>query len=169
MTSVFYNKNTKKNHQCVSVVFAFCGEVVISECSCSSWYLSTEFIMNTDCFRCILATDMSRHNEVLNKFKSILPVFDFTNKDHRDVVRLQSTVKIWKHVYIYLLLLFVQLMTILIKVSDISNEARPMEVAEPWLDCLLQEFFNQVPTPAELCQDISKWQYDMMLFLMRYL
>lgn len=41
-------------------------------------------------------------------------------------------------------LLCVQLMMILIKVSDISNEARPMEVAEPWLDCLLQEFYNQV-------------------------
>lgn len=37
-----------------------------------------------------------------------------------------------------------QLMKILIKVSDISNEARPMDVAEPWLDCLLQEFFRQV-------------------------
>lgn len=35
-------------------------------------------------------------------------------------------------------------MKIMVKVSDISNEARPMEVAEPWLDCLLQEFFNQV-------------------------
>jgi 3'5'-cyclic nucleotide phosphodiesterase len=32
---------------------------------------------------------------------------------------------------------------VLIKVSDISNEARPMDVAEPWLDCLLQEFFEQ--------------------------
>lgn len=32
---------------------------------------------------------------------------------------------------------------VLIKVSDISNEARPMEVAEPWLDKLLQEFFKQ--------------------------
>ncbi|KAG9349097.1 hypothetical protein JZ751_029417 [Albula glossodonta] len=70
--------------------------------------------------KCILATDMTRHNEILNKFKSILPVFDFTNKDHKDV-----------------------LMMIMIKVSDISNEARPMDVAEPWLDCLLQEFFNQ--------------------------
>ncbi|KAJ0005731.1 hypothetical protein NQD34_015625 [Periophthalmus magnuspinnatus] len=70
--------------------------------------------------KCILATDMSRHNEILNKFKSLLPTFDFSNKDHRDV-----------------------LMMILIKVSDISNEARPMEVAEPWLDCLLQEFYNQ--------------------------
>ncbi|KAG7463879.1 hypothetical protein MATL_G00181380 [Megalops atlanticus] len=70
--------------------------------------------------KCILATDMTRHNEILNKFKSILPVFDFNNKDHKDV-----------------------LMMIMIKVSDISNEARPMDVAEPWLDCLLQEFFNQ--------------------------
>ena len=39
---------------------------------------------------------------------------------------------------------FLQLMQIMIKVSDVSNEARPMEVAEPWLDCLLQEFFIQV-------------------------
>lgn len=29
---------------------------------------------------------MTRHNEILNKFKSLLPTFDFTNKDHRDVV-----------------------------------------------------------------------------------
>ncbi|XP_056119207.1 high affinity cGMP-specific 3',5'-cyclic phosphodiesterase 9A [Rhinichthys klamathensis goyatoka] len=70
--------------------------------------------------KCILATDMTRHTDILNKFKTILPVFNFSNKDHRDV-----------------------LMMIIIKVSDISNEARPMDVAEPWLDCLLQEFFNQ--------------------------
>ncbi|XP_053732256.1 high affinity cGMP-specific 3',5'-cyclic phosphodiesterase 9A isoform X1 [Synchiropus splendidus] len=70
--------------------------------------------------KCILATDMTRHNEILNKFKSILPAFDFSSREHTDV-----------------------LMMILIKVSDISNEARPMEVAEPWLDCLLQEFYNQ--------------------------
>lgn len=38
-------------------------------------------------------------------------------------------------------------MKIMVKVSDISNEVRPMAVAEPWLDCLLQEFFNQVPIP----------------------
>ncbi|XP_024919652.1 high affinity cGMP-specific 3',5'-cyclic phosphodiesterase 9A [Cynoglossus semilaevis] len=69
---------------------------------------------------CILATDMTRHSDILSRFQSILPTFDFNNKEHKDV-----------------------LMMILIKVSDISNEARPMEVAEPWLDCLLQEFYNQ--------------------------
>jgi high affinity cGMP-specific 3',5'-cyclic phosphodiesterase 9 len=36
-----------------------------------------------------------------------------------------------------------QLCMVLIKVADISNEARPMDVAEPWLDRLLQEFFAQ--------------------------
>uniref|UniRef100_A0A8C6UI93 High affinity cGMP-specific 3',5'-cyclic phosphodiesterase 9A n=1 Tax=Neogobius melanostomus TaxID=47308 RepID=A0A8C6UI93_9GOBI len=69
--------------------------------------------------KCILATDMARHNEILNKFRSIQPKFDFNNTEHKE------------------------LMKIMVKVSDISNEARPMSVAEPWLDCLLQEFFNQ--------------------------
>ncbi|XP_046328914.1 high affinity cGMP-specific 3',5'-cyclic phosphodiesterase 9A-like isoform X5 [Haliotis rufescens] len=70
--------------------------------------------------KCILATDMAKHNEILHSFKSIVSTFDFTDKEHRSV-----------------------LLMILIKVADISNEVRPMEVAEPWLDCLLQEFFNQ--------------------------
>ena len=38
----------------------------------------------------------------------------------------------------------VQLKQVLMKVADISNEARPMQVADPWIDCLLMEFFNQV-------------------------
>ncbi|XP_033991283.1 high affinity cGMP-specific 3',5'-cyclic phosphodiesterase 9A-like isoform X2 [Trematomus bernacchii] len=73
--------------------------------------------------RCILATDMVRHNDILTQFRSLQPEFDFTNKEHKEV-----------------------LMKIMMKVSDISNEARPMSVAEPWLDCLLQEFFNQSDT-----------------------
>ena len=33
---------------------------------------------------------------------------------------------------------------ILLKVADISNEVRPLEVAEPWIELLLEEFFQQV-------------------------
>lgn len=33
---------------------------------------------------------------------------------------------------------------ILIKMADISNEVRPMEVSDMWLECLLQEYFKQV-------------------------
>ncbi|ELT98430.1 hypothetical protein CAPTEDRAFT_124844 [Capitella teleta] len=70
--------------------------------------------------RCILATDMAKHNEVLKAFRSIVDGFDFANKDNKAMM-----------------------MMIVMKVADISNEARPMEVAVPWLDCLLEEFFNQ--------------------------
>ena len=37
-----------------------------------------------------------------------------------------------------------QLKMILIKCCDISNEVRPLEVSEPWADCLLEEYFMQV-------------------------
>ena len=37
-----------------------------------------------------------------------------------------------------------QMKMVLIKCCDISNEVRPMEVSEPWVDCLLEEYFNQV-------------------------
>ncbi|XP_058445968.1 high affinity cGMP-specific 3',5'-cyclic phosphodiesterase 9A isoform X2 [Malaya genurostris] len=70
--------------------------------------------------RCILATDMARHNEILTQFQEATPNFDYNNKVHTNL-----------------------LCMVLIKVADISNEARPMEVAEPWLDRLLQEFFAQ--------------------------
>lgn len=36
--------------------------------------------------RCILATDMARHNEILNQFKEIIHVFDFSNKAHTNLV-----------------------------------------------------------------------------------
>lgn len=70
--------------------------------------------------RCILATDMAKHNEILNNFKSVMKNFDFKSQEHKSL-----------------------LLMILLKVADISNECRPMDVAEPWLECLLQEFFNQ--------------------------
>ena len=36
-----------------------------------------------------------------------------------------------------------QLQMMVLKCCDISNEVRPAEVAEPWLDCLLEEYFQQ--------------------------
>jgi high affinity cGMP-specific 3',5'-cyclic phosphodiesterase 9 len=38
----------------------------------------------------------------------------------------------------------------LFKCADISNEARPTKVSEPWVDLLLQEFFNQSDQEKEL-------------------
>uniref|UniRef100_A0A3P8X4Y4 High affinity cGMP-specific 3',5'-cyclic phosphodiesterase 9A n=1 Tax=Cynoglossus semilaevis TaxID=244447 RepID=A0A3P8X4Y4_CYNSE len=69
----------------------------------------------------ILATDMARHGEILDSFKQKVDNFDYTDEEHVTCLKM-----------------------VLIKCCDISNEVRPMEVAEPWVDCLLEEYFMQV-------------------------
>ncbi|XP_050451249.1 uncharacterized protein LOC126851381 [Cataglyphis hispanica] len=106
-----------ENHHC-SVAFRV---LEAPECNIlASLDNPTYRIVREGIIRCILATDMARHNEILGQFTDIIPEFDYTNKAHINLLSM-----------------------ILIKVADISNEARPMEVAEPWLDRLLQEFFKQ--------------------------
>ncbi|TRY64855.1 hypothetical protein DNTS_006188 [Danionella cerebrum] len=68
----------------------------------------------------VLATDMARHGEILDSFKHKVDNFDFTNDEHVTCLKM-----------------------VLIKCCDISNEVRPTEVAEPWVDCLLEEYFIQ--------------------------
>ncbi|XP_078391567.1 high affinity cGMP-specific 3',5'-cyclic phosphodiesterase 9A-like [Cetorhinus maximus] len=68
----------------------------------------------------ILATDMARHEEIMQEFTQCVDNFEYQNKGH--LRSLKQT---------------------LIKCCDISNEVRPMEVSEPWVDCLLQEYFMQ--------------------------
>ncbi|KMR03412.1 high affinity cgmp-specific 3 -cyclic phosphodiesterase 9a [Lasius niger] len=106
-----------ENHHC-SVAFRV---LEAPECNIlASLDNSTYRLVREGIIRCILATDMARHNEILGQFTDIIPEFDYTSKAHINLMSM-----------------------ILIKVADISNEARPMEVAEPWLDRLLQEFFKQ--------------------------
>ncbi|XP_034190825.1 phosphodiesterase 9 isoform X2 [Osmia lignaria lignaria] len=106
-----------ENHHC-SVAFRV---LEAPECNILASLDNTTYrIVREGIIRCILATDMARHNEILGQFTDIIPEFDYSNKAHINLLSM-----------------------ILIKVADISNEARPMEVAEPWLDRLLQEFFKQ--------------------------
>ncbi|XP_053076483.1 high affinity cGMP-specific 3',5'-cyclic phosphodiesterase 9A isoform X1 [Acinonyx jubatus] len=68
----------------------------------------------------ILATDMARHAEIMDSFKEKMENFDYSNEQHVTLLKM-----------------------ILIKCCDISNEVRPMAVAEPWVDRLLEEYFMQ--------------------------
>ncbi len=60
------------------------------------------------------------------------------------LLMLQNKLKVLQLIFLF------QVKMIVMKVSDISNEARPLEVAGPWVDCLLQEFFNQVRIEANV-------------------
>ncbi|XP_049822251.1 high affinity cGMP-specific 3',5'-cyclic phosphodiesterase 9A isoform X2 [Aethina tumida] len=106
-----------ENHHC-SVAFRILEN---EDCNIFKSFSGEDFKqVREGIIRCILATDMARHNEILTNFKEIVPTFNYNDKAHVNL-----------------------LCMVLIKVSDISNEARPMDVAEPWLDKLLQEFFKQ--------------------------
>ena len=90
-----------------------------SECNFLS-HLSKEDqeIFKQDLNLLILATDMSRHAEILSEFKKRSP---FENGENLTYLKM-----------------------ILIKACDVSNEIRPPKIAEPWAEKLLQEYFQQV-------------------------
>lgn len=68
----------------------------------------------------ILATDMVDHAVYVSDWKKINGEFDGENQEHR-----------------------LTLMKLLIKCCDISNEIRPTQVSDRWLDRLLDEYFTQ--------------------------
>ncbi|KAJ8957041.1 hypothetical protein NQ314_006618 [Rhamnusium bicolor] len=124
-----------ENHHC-SVAFRILEN---EDCNIFKSFSSEDFKqVREGMIRCILATDMARHNEILTNFKEIVPSFNYNDKGHVNLVR-----TFMSELEIFSFDLHKKLCMVLIKVSDISNEARPMDVAEPWLDKLLQEFFKQ--------------------------
>uniref|UniRef100_A0A672KDL7 Phosphodiesterase 9A n=1 Tax=Sinocyclocheilus grahami TaxID=75366 RepID=A0A672KDL7_SINGR len=107
-----------ENHHC-AVAFQIFSQ---SDCNIFANFDPEAFkLIRQGTINLILATDMARHGEILDSFKQKVDYFDFTNEEHVTCLKM-----------------------VLIKCCDISNEVRPMEVAEPWVDCLLEEYFMQV-------------------------
>uniref|UniRef100_G3TVR8 Phosphodiesterase n=1 Tax=Loxodonta africana TaxID=9785 RepID=G3TVR8_LOXAF len=106
-----------ENHHC-AVAFQILAQ---PECNIFSNVQPDEFRqIRQGIITLILATDMARHAEIMDSFKEKMKNFDYSNEEHMTLLKV-----------------------ILIKCCDISNEVRPMEVAEPWVDCLLEEYFMQ--------------------------
>ncbi|XP_069491754.1 high affinity cGMP-specific 3',5'-cyclic phosphodiesterase 9A [Ambystoma mexicanum] len=106
-----------ENHHC-AVAFQIVAQ---PECNIFSNVEPQEFkSIRQKIIALILATDMAKHQEILDTFKANLEHFDFSNPEH-----------------------VISLKMVLIKCCDISNEVRPLEVADLWADCLLEEYFMQ--------------------------
>ncbi|KAF8560504.1 hypothetical protein P879_04940 [Paragonimus westermani] len=108
--------------------------------------------------RCILATDMATHGDCLSQFRDLLSELIDTRscRSHNsstmdDRLRplandLDSPVERadnLRRVFTEQPDTRLTVMLTLLKTCDISNEVRPPSVADPWLDCLLDEFFYQ--------------------------
>lgn len=79
---------------------------------------------------------MSRHNEILDEFnRQVLT-------DLNAAWEIDPNTK--KPTWVMNKIQKDLVMVIILKISDISNEARPLNVAGPWINRLLAEFFHQV-------------------------
>lgn len=78
--------------------------------------------MWTTIIQLILATDMSKHFEILKTFQQLKEDNKYTMDDNE--CRLLT-------------------MKMLLKCGDISNVSRPFELADKWCDVLCEEFFRQ--------------------------
>ncbi|XP_037831865.1 high affinity cGMP-specific 3',5'-cyclic phosphodiesterase 9A isoform X2 [Kryptolebias marmoratus] len=106
-----------ENHHC-AVAFQIFSQ---PECNIfSSFDPETFKKIRQETIALILATDMSRHTEIMDTFTQKVNNFDSTDAEHITCLKM-----------------------VLIKCCDISNEVRPREVAEPWVDRLLEEYFMQ--------------------------
>ncbi|XP_023318923.1 high affinity cGMP-specific 3',5'-cyclic phosphodiesterase 9A-like, partial [Trichogramma pretiosum] len=71
-----------ENHHC-SVAFYLMEK---KECNIFSSFDSDNYkIIREGIIRCILATDMARHNEILAEFNEIVSSFDYTSKSHTNL------------------------------------------------------------------------------------
>ncbi|RKP16301.1 Pde9 in complex with Ibmx [Rozella allomycis CSF55] len=117
LATIYNDQSPLENHHC-AVAFTILKDPetnILSNVSDKEWWEIRKGII-----RCILATDMAKHGEYVNKLKSVSETFNINDTEHRQLLHVM-----------------------LMKCSDISNEARPADVAEPWVDALLEEFFQQ--------------------------
>lgn len=74
-----------ENHHCSMAFRILCRP----ECNIMKGFTGDQFRqVREGVIRCILATDMARHNEILDQFKQITPIFDFDNLTHANLVSL---------------------------------------------------------------------------------
>ncbi|KAJ1507964.1 High affinity cAMP-specific and IBMX-insensitive 3',5'-cyclic phosphodiesterase 9A [Coelomomyces lativittatus] len=114
---IYNDQSPLENHHC-AVGFAL---LRIPECNILANLTAKEYeALRKGVVRSILSTDMIKHADIMAKFKQTSESFNLSDPEHRAM-----------------------LIVMMVKCSDISNEARPPNVAEPWLDCLLEEYFLQ--------------------------
>ncbi|XP_056400156.1 high affinity cGMP-specific 3',5'-cyclic phosphodiesterase 9A-like isoform X2 [Hyla sarda] len=85
---------------------------------------------------------INAHTELAIRYNDISPL-----ENHHCAVAFQILAQpesnIFSNISLELFKQIRQLQMMMIKCCDISNEVRPTEVAEPWVDCLLEEYFMQ--------------------------
>eukprot|EP00762_Andalucia_godoyi_P001604 ANDGO_00246.mRNA.1 3' len=118
--ALLYNDiSVLENHHCALAFSMLSDEAVdiLTGLDPADWRECRKLVVS-----CILATDMSRHFELMSRFRTRLSAAQL-GTDSKDDKNL--------------------LMNVILKCADISNVVRPFRVYEKWVRCLTAEFFNQ--------------------------
>ena len=116
---LFKNQSVMETHHCQTSI----GIISKEECNIFSTLNGQEYSqMWTIFIQLILATDMARHFDILKKFDELYKSGKFSMEDPEQRVLV---------------------MQMILKTGDISNVARPFELADKWCDVLCEEFFRQ--------------------------
>ncbi|KAL3317314.1 hypothetical protein Ciccas_004024 [Cichlidogyrus casuarinus] len=155
LATVYNDHSPLENHHCF-MAFVLCR--ASNAVNILSSFSNDESIwIRRAVISCILSTDMSKHAAILKDFRQKLP--EFYQAARATAAELEeATIPIdtpesivgiqrllGRHQELRLIL-----MSVLIKICDISNELREVHVSERWLDCLLEEFFQQAETEHQM-------------------
>jgi hypothetical protein len=116
---LFKNQSVMETHHCAVSI----AVLAKPQCNLFSTLDSVEYkTMWTTIIDLILATDMAKHFGSLKEFGEIFDAGEYSmeKKEHRLIT-----------------------MQMILKCADISNVARPFELADRWCDLLCEEFFRQ--------------------------
>ncbi|CAL8102799.1 unnamed protein product [Calicophoron daubneyi] len=153
----YNDESPLENHHC-AVAFDLISSAATN---IAGGLTSTEYrFFRKASIRCILATDMCNHAQCVAQFRNLLPTLipDLERVSGQEYLGpVVNNRKDDKKLMDHLSRLFAEdsqtrltVMFTLLKVCDISNESRPPSVADPWLDCLLEEFFYQARAEKRL-------------------
>lgn len=120
----YNNSSVLENHHCSTAFYLFQlkGIELFKNLEINEYNTIRECIIE-----CIISTDMINHNDLINLMQSKEGTLNWS---------IPSNVLL--------------LCKFLIHCADLSNQARPFEIAKAWSECLVKEFKNQVSTETKL-------------------
>lgn len=116
---LFKNQSVMETHHCSVAI----GVITKEECNIFSSLSSADNKqMWVTIISLILATDMAKHFDLLKAFNTQIDNGEFSMENQEDRI---------------------EVLQMLLKCGDVSNVARPFEIADKWSDMLCEEFFRQ--------------------------
>lgn len=117
LANLYGNKSVLENHH-----YAVCMKILHQQESkvLAGFDDEEKQQLYTNVRNLILGTDMANHFMLIGEFDKISESYQWSNPVHRN-----------------------QLLIMLMKAADISNEARPFPISKLWADALMEEYFAQ--------------------------